>query len=295
MVALEERGFKSLSISGKVRDLFIDSKKRILLIASDRFSAFDHVFSEQFISSDGMLHKGILLTQIAKKWFELLPSHFQHHCLGKDELEHALGPELNHLAARSMLGKHLKPIKIEAIVRSHLVGSGWKEYEKKGTVCEIKLPANLKKYQKFETPIFAPSTKGEKNKHDINLSHSDMLTMVGKKLFNEIKDISLNLYKFGSNYCLKKGVFLLDTKFEFGLDENDTVIIIDEIFTPDSSRYILEDDFRQGRYTHYDKQYIRNQLEKSNWNQANSMPPKIESQVIDTLLNRYSKIAQQLF
>lgn len=292
---LEHHGW-TLMHSGKVRELYTrNNLADILIVTSDRFSAYDHTFQQPFINSSGSLHKGEVLATISKKWFEILPTNFKHHCLSRTLLLQALQDELQELTNRSMLVKNAKSVKLEAVVRGHLVGSAFQEYKEHGTICGISLPSGLIKYDRLPKPIFTPSTKANKGSRDENLNENNAQTLIGKNLYLKIKEVSLSLFDFAANYCEKRGVILLDSKFEFGINSNNELMIIDEICTPDSSRFLLKKDLSAGMIIHHDKQYIRDKLRHIDWSKKQTELPTIESTDIDTLLNHYQTIDSLLF
>ena len=252
--------------SGKVRDIYRIDESRLLFVASDRLSAFDVVMPTLIPD------KGRILTRVAEFWFERTAHIVPNHLLGSNISELALTPrEIEWLQGRSMIVKNLKVIPVEAIVRGYLVGSGWKEYLQTQSVCGIPLPAGMQLADKLPTPLFTPSTKAAAGDHDENISFEVLTKLVGQKLAENIRDISLSLYRYASDYALQRGIIIADTKFEFGLDEQGQVHLIDEALTPDSSRFWPVDSYQTGVSPEsYDKQFIRDWLENVNWDK---MPP----------------------
>jgi len=273
----------SLFKKGKVRDVF-DLKDKLLFVASDRISAFD------FVLPSLIPEKGKILTQISKFWFEFTsltcPNHFvtddiniypETLCKYKDKLD-----------KRSMLVKKSEVVPIECIVRGYLSGSGWKDYKATGKVCGVKLPSGLKESAQLEDVIFTPSTKAEEG-HDLNISFKEMQKRIGTELALKIKRVSMELYQKASLYALSKGIIIADTKFEFGLIE-DELVLIDEVFTPDSSRFWPVADYAQGRsQASLDKQFVRDYLLSTDWDRK-SIPPKLPDSIIEQTSKRYQEI-----
>ena len=245
---------------GKVRDNYAVGKDRLLMVASDRLSAFDVILGEPIPG------KGALLTQMALFWFDKLGHICPNHLTG-DAPESAVTPsELPQVVGRSMLVKRLKPIPVEAVVRGYLAGSGWQEYQAKQSVCGVPLPAGLKNASQLPEPIFTPAAKAEAGEHDENISYAQVEKIVGAELAAQIKKISIEIYQTAAAFALTKGIIIADTKFEFGLDENGTLTLMDEVLTPDSSRYWPVEGY-QAAFTagqnppSYDKQFVRDWLE----------------------------------
>ena len=245
---------------GKVRDNYAVGKDRLLMVASDRLSAFDVILGEPIPG------KGALLTQMALFWFDKLGHICPNHLTG-DAPESAVTPsELPQVVGRSMLVKRLKPIAVEAVVRGYLAGSGWQEYQAKQSVCGVPLPAGLKNASQLPEPIFTPAAKAEAGEHDENISYAQVEIIVGPELAAQIKKISIEIYQTAAAFALTKGIIIADTKFEFGLDENGTLTLMDEVLTPDSSRYWPVEGY-QAAFTagqnppSYDKQFVRDWLE----------------------------------
>jgi phosphoribosylaminoimidazole-succinocarboxamide synthase len=245
---------------GKVRDNYAVGADRLLMVASDRISAFDVIMNEPIPG------KGALLTQMALFWFEKLKGIVPNHLTG-DAPESAVSEaERAQVVGRSMLVKRLKPLPVEAVVRGYLAGSGWAEYKVSQSVCGVALPAGLKNASKLPAPIFTPATKAEMGEHDENISFARMIEIIGEPLAVKVRDAAIALYTRAADYALTKGIIIADTKFEFGLDENNTLTLMDEVLTPDSSRYWpiegYEAAFAAGKNPpSYDKQYLRDWLE----------------------------------
>ena len=245
---------------GKVRDNYAVGKDRLLMVASDRLSAFDVILGEPIPG------KGALLTQMALFWFDKLGHICPNHLTG-DAPESAVTPsELPQVVGRSMLVKRLKPIAVEAVVRGYLAGSGWQEYQATQSVCGVPLPAGLKNAGQLPEPIFTPAAKAEAGEHDENISYAQVEKIVGAELAAQIKKISIEIYQTAADFAMTKGIIIADTKFEFGLDENGTLTLMDEVLTPDSSRYWPVEGY-QAAFTagqnppSYDKQFVRDWLE----------------------------------
>ena len=226
--------------SGKVRDLYEIDQQRMLMVASDRLSAFD-VILEQPIPD-----KGKILTSISNFWFEKLKDLIPNHFTGDQVADVVSAEELPLVEGRSVVAKRLKPVAVEAIVRGYLVGSGWKEYQQHGTVCGIALPAGLKEAAKLPEPIFTPSTKAEVGDHDENISFAQCQAIIGEQLAEQVRDVSIQLYKAAVEYAASRGIIIADTKFEFGLDEAGNLTLMDEVLTLVSSRFWTQESYQEG-------------------------------------------------
>ncbi len=245
---------------GKVRDNYAVGSDRILMVASDRISAFDVIMAEPITG------KGALLTQMALFWFDKLTGIVPNHLTGDTPESAVTAAEAPQVVGRSMLVKRLKPLPVEAVVRGYLAGSGWVEYQASQSVCGVPLPAGLKNASKLPAPIFTPATKAEMGEHDENISFARMVEIIGEPLAVKVRDAAIALYTRAADYALTRGIIIADTKFEFGLDENGTLTLMDEVLTPDSSRYWpiegYEAAFAAGKNPpSYDKQYLRDWLE----------------------------------
>jgi phosphoribosylaminoimidazole-succinocarboxamide synthase len=273
--------------SGKVREVF-DLGDRFLLVASDRISAFD------VIMPNGIPHKGAVLTQISHFWFEKFASLVPNHLLAKanDPLPANLAPYADKLAKRSMIVKKAKPLAIECIVRGYLSGSGLKEYKKSQTVCGIKLPAGLVDSSELPEPIFTPSTKAEEG-HDENINFEQACQIVGTELATQARDLSLMIYKAGRDYARQRGIIIADTKFEFGLFDG-KLILIDEVLTPDSSRFWPADQYAPGRgQPSFDKQFVRDYLETLTWDKT-PPGPTLPADVVAKTSAKYLEAYERL-
>ncbi len=250
---------------GKVRDIF-DLGDKLLFVASDRISAFDVVMA------NGVPDKGAVLARISLFWFDFLKDTIKNHLITADvsKFPAPFNSYADQLAGRSMLVKKTKVLPVECIVRGYITGSGWKEYQKKGTVCDIVLPQGLKQCDKLPQALFTPSTKAEQGLHDENISPEKAVEIIGKEAADFVAAKSIEIYNKAADYAAKRGIILADTKFEWGYDGND-IILIDEVLTPDSSRFWPADKYESGRdQESYDKQFVRNYLESI---QFNKMPP----------------------
>ncbi len=251
---------------GKVRDIF-DFGDHLLIVASDRISAFD------YIMPNGIPDKGKILTQIARFWFEKTGHIIQNHLITTtiQELPPVCQPYAELLAQRSMLVLRTTPLPVECIVRGYLSGSGWKDYQKTGAISGIQLPPGLQESQRLDQPIFTPSTKSDVG-HDENLSFAKMTNLIGSELAARVREVSIQVYDWARRYTEVRGIMIADTKFEFGL-RNDQLYLIDEIFTPDSSRFWPQTQYEVGRpQISFDKQYLRDWLESIGWNKQPPVP-----------------------
>ena len=256
--ALHESSLHSLPLlaRGKVRDNYAVGDNRLLMVASDRLSAFDVVMGEPIPG------KGQMLTEMALFWFDKLAHIVPNHLIGEDPLSVVAPDERDQVRGRSMLVKRLKPLPVEAVVRGYLAGSGWKEYQESQSVCGVKLPPGLKNASKLPEPIFTPATKAEMGSHDENISFERMVGIVGAELANKVREVSIRLYREAADYALQRGIIIADTKFEFGLDKDGTLTLMDEVLTPDSSRFWPVEGYREGiNPPSYDKQFVRDWLE----------------------------------
>ena len=269
---------------GKVRDIYDIDSQYMLIVATDRLSAFDVIF-EQPIAS-----KGKILTEIANFWFDKTKHIVQNH-LTKIKLEEVLtAKEAETLSGRAIVVKKLKPLPVEAVVRGYLIGSGWKEYQESQSVCGIALPEDLRLASRLEKPIFTPSSKAAVGEHDANISFEEVEGIIGADLAKEMKEVSLEIYRFASKLAIEKGIIIADTKFEFGLDSNDQLTLMDEVLTPDSSRFWSLSDYAPGvSPKSFDKQIIRDYLETLDWNKA-PPAPEIPQKIMHQAANKYMDI-----
>ena len=253
--------------SGKVRDIFDINDETMLIVATDRLSAFDVIFDQPIPK------KGLILTSVANYWFKktehIIPNH-----LTKISLEEVLSKEeAAQLKGRAIVVKKLKPLPIEAVVRGYLIGSGWKEYLSSGSVCSIPLPPGMRLAQKLEAPLYTPSSKAPAGEHDANISFAETKLLVGDNLANKIKEKSVEIFQFAANHAINRGIIIADTKFEFGLDINGQLTLMDEVLTPDSSRFWPKAEYQVGLSPKsYDKQIVRDYVETLDWNKTPPAP-----------------------
>ena len=290
--AIIETTIKSLPLlqRGKVRDVYAVGTDHLLMIATDRLSAFDVVLPEPLAG------KGKILTQVALFWFDQMKELVPNHLSSELTLEEVLPDAQEYAQAkdRSMLVKRLKPLPVEAVVRGYLIGSGWKDYQSNGSVCGVELPANMELAEQIEPSIFTPATKADVGDHDINISFDEMTKIIGTDYANAVKDISQTIYQRASIYCKKRGIILADTKFEFGLDANSQLTLMDEILTPDSSRFWNAASYRQGENPEsYDKQFVRDYLETLDWNKK-APGPTLPEDIKARTLGRYEEALRVL-
>lgn len=270
---------------GKVRDVYQVDDKTLLMVASDRLSAFDVVLP------DVIPQKGQLLTQISNFWFDMSKDLITNH-LTAASVKDVIGDADNDLQARSVVVKKLKALPVEAIVRGYIIGSGWKDYQKTGEICGIQLPENLQQAEKLPEPIFTPSSKAAVGDHDENISFQKMIKIVGEDLAEQVRDVSIKLYQMASEHALSKGIIIADTKFEFGLDENDNLVLMDEILTPDSSRFWNLQNYKVGTSPDsYDKQFVRDYLETLDWDKT-PPGPHVPVDIIEATANKYREAFQ---
>ena len=289
--ALFQSEIKSLPLinSGKVRDIYEVDAQHMLIVTTDRISAFDVVLP------DPIPGKGLVLTAVSNFWFDwsahIIPNHltdirFEDVLTDQDERELVMG--------RSNIVRRLRPLPVEAIVRGYLIGSGWKDYQATGSVCGIKLPAGLQQAQQLPEAIFTPSTKAESGQHDENISFAKTVELLGTELAERVRKMSLQIYTGAAKYAQKRGIIIADTKFEFGLDEENNLILIDEVLTPDSSRFWPADSYRIGiSPPSFDKQYIRDYLETLDWDKK-APGPRLPEEVIANTAAKYKEAQQRL-
>jgi phosphoribosylaminoimidazole-succinocarboxamide synthase len=274
---------------GKVRDVYGLDDKRLLMVASDRLSAFDVVLP------DPIPGKGEMLCQISNFWFDktahLIPNHLTHEPLSSifpNEVD------LNLYAKRSVITKKLKPVPVEAIARGYIIGSGWKDYQKNGAICGIALPAGLQQAEQLPTPIFTPSTKAAVGDHDENVSFDSVVALIGADLAEQVRAATLEIYAFASGYAMQRGIIIADTKLEFGLDEHGVLHVMDEMLTPDSSRFWPADSYQIGiSPPSYDKQFVRDYLETLDWNKT-APGPSVPANIIEITRAKYAEALHRL-
>lgn len=288
---LYESKLKSLKqvYQGKVRDIYQIDDEHWLIVTSDRLSAFD------VILPDPIPKKGMVLTTVSNFWFERFSSKVKNH-LSDMKLEDIIQDEqeLEIIRGRSVVARKLKALPFEAIVRGYVIGSGWKEYQSTGAICGIQLPKELQQAQQLDTAIFTPSTKAAVGDHDINVSFNEIINLVGKDIAEKVRDLSIEIYTEAAKYALEKGIIIADTKFEFGLDENEEIVLIDEALTPDSSRFWPQASYKVGESPKsYDKQYVRDYLETLDWDKK-APGPKLPQEIIDNTSNKYLEACERL-
>ena len=284
---IELPGFQIFK-KGKVRNVF-DLGDKLLIVATDRISAFD------FILPSLIPFKGKVLTQVSKFWFDHTALVCPNHLISTEtaDLPPALKPHAATLDKRSMLVRKTKVVPVECVVRGYLAGSGWKEYKASGKICGIRIPAGLRESDRLEEPIFTPSTKAEEG-HDLNISFKEMQKTVGNTLARKIRTVSLELYKRASLHALSKGIIIADTKFEFGLLGED-LVLVDEIFTPDSSRFWPLQTYAPGRsQPSLDKQFVRDYLETTGWDKQTPPPPALPDEIVRKTSDKYLELYRLL-
>jgi phosphoribosylaminoimidazole-succinocarboxamide synthase len=282
---------------GKVRDNYAVGDDRILMVASDRLSAFDVIMGEPIPG------KGVLLTQMALFWFDKLGPKGLNlcpiHLTGEAPESVVTAAEVSQVVGRSMLVKRLRPLPVEAVVRGYLAGSGWKEYQDNSAVCGVKLPAGLKNASKLPEPIYTPAAKAAVGDHDENITFEQTAEMIGLDLATRIRDISIAIYKAAAEFALTKGIIIADTKFEFGLDKDGTLTLMDEVLTPDSSRFWPQESYQEGTNPpSYDKQFVRDWLEQA---QVDGKPwsktppaPRVPNDIIAKTAAKYQEALERL-
>lgn len=278
----------NLMTRGKVRDIY-DLGDMLLMVATDRLSAFDVVMP------DPIPDKGKVLTQLSIFWFDLMKSLVQNHVISADVKDYpeSCKPYASILAGRSMLVKKTDPLPIECVIRGYISGSGWKSYQESGSICGITLPDGLKESDRLPEPVFTPATKAELGHHDINIDFEETVKRIGRSMADKVKALSLAIYQKGVQFADNRGIIIADTKFEFGLLGND-IILIDEVLTPDSSRFWPKDSYNPGGgQKSFDKQYVRDYLLSTHWDK-NPPGPKLPEEVIKNTRNKYIEALKQL-
>lgn len=288
--ALFESNLSSLALlnRGKVRDIYAIDAERLLIVTTDRLSAFDVVMN------DPIPGKGAVLTALANFWFARLASIIPNHLTNEDPADFVSAEEAKQIAGRAIVVRRYTPLPVEAIVRGYLVGSGWKDYKKTGAVCGITLPAGLLEAQQLPQPIFTPSTKAPSGAHDENIAQAEAESLLGVHLAARVRDTSIALYNAAREYANAKGIIIADTKFEFGTDKHGALFLIDEALTPDSSRFWPADQYRAGTTPpSFDKQFVRDYLESIPWNKQPPAPALPEA-VITKTAEKYQQAYQRL-
>lgn len=285
MTEIVQTDIKSLPLvyRGKVRDSYAVGDDKLLIVASDRISAFD------VILGDPIPKKGKILTALTDFWFKELDGIVPNHLTGIAPESVVAPDEVEQVKGRAVVAKRLKPILVECVARGYLSGSAWKEYQENGSICGVKLPEGLKQSEKLPEPIFTPAAKAEAGHHDENISYEKVVELVDPEVAQKIRDYTLALYKKAADYAATKGIIISDTKFEFGLDENGTVVLMDEILTPDSSRFWPADEYKVGQSEpSFDKQFVRDWLETQPWNKK-APAPKIPQDVLEKTSQKYEE------
>lgn len=274
---------------GKVRDIFEVDDKHILIVTTDRLSAFD------VILPDPIPDKGRLLTEVSNFWFHYFESLIPNH-LSDISLSDVItaSDQLANLKGRAIVVKKLNVLPIEAVARGYLIGSGWKDYQASNAVCGIELPAGLQQAEQLDSPIYTPATKADVGKHDMNISFEETSNLIGAELAGKVRDVTLNIYSNALEYARERGIIIADTKFEFGTNEDGQLILIDEVLTPDSSRFWPIDSYQVGSNPpSFDKQYVRDYLETLDWNKQ-APGPSLPEQVIDNTARKYREARNRL-
>jgi|TARA_B110000438_G_scaffold9829_1_gene10015 phosphoribosylaminoimidazole-succinocarboxamide synthase len=268
---------------GKVRDIYDLDDDHLLIVTTDRLSAYDVVMP------DAVPGKGKILTEISNFWFNMMQDLVPNHLTGIN-LEQCINDEklLLQLRKRTIIVKKLKPLPIEAVVRGYLIGSGWRDYEKTGKICGISISENMQQAEKLPDTIFTPATKAASGDHDENINYAKTCSLVGEELANNVRDIAIKIYERAAHYALERGIIIADTKFEFGLDRDNKLFIIDEMLTPDSSRFWPKDEYQIGiSPPSYDKQFLRDYLDTLTWNKKSPGPTLPESVISETYKKYY--------
>jgi phosphoribosylaminoimidazole-succinocarboxamide synthase len=273
---------------GKVRDIYAVGDDKLLIVQTDRLSAFD------VILPDPIPQKGRVLTALSQFWFDKLGSVVANHLTGVDPKSVVSLADQSQVAGRAMVVKKLKPLMIEAVVRGYVVGSGWKEYQASGTICGIQLPTGMQQAQRLPEAIFTPATKAPAGQHDENISYEAACEIIGEDYARQVRDISLRLYSQAAEFASTKGIIIADTKFEFGTDASGTVHLIDEILTPDSSRFWPASSYQVGiSPPSFDKQFVRDWLERQTWNKK-APAPHLPQDVLEKTSEKYQEALRLL-
>jgi len=291
MTALHQSDIKSLPLlnQGKVRDIYDVDEDHMLIVTTDRLSAFD------VILPDPIPEKGVILTTVSNFWFDRTKHIISNH-LSDKSLEDVLpdAAERSMIEGRGIVVRKLNPLPVEAIVRGYLIGSGWNDYQKTGAVCGIQLPEGLQQAQQLPDAIFTPSTKADVGGHDENISFEKTISLLGKDMAEQVRDVSIKLYQEAAAYALERGIIIADTKFEFGSDADGKLVLIDEILTPDSSRFWPADSYQVGvSPPSFDKQYVRDYLETLDWDKTDP-GPRLPEEVIQRTGDKYREARDRL-
>ncbi|MCY4324427.1 MAG: phosphoribosylaminoimidazolesuccinocarboxamide synthase [Betaproteobacteria bacterium] len=274
--------------SGKVRDIYAIGEDKLLLVQTDRISAFDRVFAQ------GIPGKGKALTAMSIAWFAILKDVCRNHLLADDPTQAVAEDERATIAGRSMVVRRLKPLPAEAIARGYLAGSGWQSYQQCQQVCGLDLPAGLQLADRLPKPLFTPSSKAEAGEHDENITFAQLVETIGAKAADLMQEKTLELYNRGHEHAAGLGMILADTKFEFALDDSGELVLIDEVLTPDSSRYWPQDGWQPGHNPpSFDKQFVRDWLTDSGWDRKSEQMPELPADIIEQTAKRYATIAEK--
>ena len=268
---------------GKVRDIYAVDEDHLLIVTTDRMSAFDVVLPNPIPG------KGEVLTELSEFWFSKTAAIVDNHLTNDLNLVDLLdsADQLDYFQKRSMIVKRLKPLPIEAVVRGYLIGSGWKDYQATGAVCGIELQQGLEMASQLPEPIYTPATKAEFGEHDENISYEETINLIGEELASKVRDTAIEIYNFGVNHAKERGIIIADTKFEFGLDNNGKLFLIDEVLTPDSSRFWSIEEYQVGiSPPSFDKQYLRDYLETLDWDKT-APGPELPEDVITNTTEKY--------
>jgi phosphoribosylaminoimidazole-succinocarboxamide synthase len=284
-----ESQLSSLSLlrRGKVRDLYAIDAEHLLIVATDRLSAFDVILPTP------IPNKGIILTTISNFWFQFTRALIPNHLTDKVLTDIVTPEEAVQLAGRAVVVRNLKPLPIEAIVRGYLAGSGWKDYQHTGKVCGLDLPAGLRLADKLPTPIYTPSSKATSG-HDENIDFAQTVALVGEALAQQVREVSLQIYSHARDYALSRGIIIADTKFEFGVDEQGQLVLMDEVLTPDSSRFWAQEHYQVGiSPPSFDKQFVRDYLESLSWDKT-PPAPALPAEIAEKTAQKYQEALQKL-
>ncbi|MBG7619203.1 phosphoribosylaminoimidazolesuccinocarboxamide synthase [Herbaspirillum sp. AP02] len=291
MSSLYKSSITSLPLlgTGKVRENYAVGDDKLLIVTTDRLSAFDVIMNEPIPG------KGKVLNQMSDFWFEKLGHIVPNHLTGVDPESVVSPAEVEQVRGRAVVAKRLKPILVEAVVRGYIIGSGWKDYQATGAICGIQLPAGLQQASKLEQPIFTPAAKADLGEHDENISFEETEKRIGTELAHKIRDVAIQLYKEAAGYAATRGIIIADTKFEFGLDDNDVLHLMDEVLTADSSRFWPADSYQVGiSPPSFDKQFVRDYLETVDGWQKTPPAPPLPADVIDKTGAKYREALERL-
>lgn len=290
-IPLFESQLRSLSLiqRGKVRDIYAVDEQHLLIVATDRLSAFDVVLPTPIPD------KGAVLTALSNFWFDFTRSIIPNHLADLSLLEMLSdNNEFEQVQERAVIARKFKPLPIEAVVRGYLAGSGWKDYQNTGAICGITLPSGLQLAEKLPDPIYTPSSKAEVGEHDENIDFADTCALIGERLASQVREVSLEIYNAARDYAAARGIIIADTKFEFGLAENGQLVLIDEVLTPDSSRFWPVDQYQIGvSPPSFDKQFVRDYLETLDWNKKKP-GPVLPPEIVDKTTAKYREAQQRL-